>query len=355
MDYTPRVVIRALESLSKEPNGQKRHQLLQAGLTEMIKWFTLAAKIILEKKIQLPKQTLNFMNRNQNEIKQLADANVDVDTKRKLILKPGGSGFLGGVMIRSLLRWDGHKTLRKFDKPASKKKSPVRRKSAPKKKKSPVKRKSVPRKQKKAEPLKVKFQFKQSDKSLGKTFPPPHKKIDDRFVTKRRKSSPRQSSPKQTTPLRPLSRVSDVIDQISPVRSPLSPISIMSGFQTPSPMSTRSKSVTPSSVLNTPKSRYHSVVVNQHDGMPYLSPSSEWTATKLTPSTPKSRRSSSSSFLSSTSSGTPSWASSPSSSFTGMPTGTLARFSPLNRQVSMLRSDSISDAARTAFDALQSI
>lgn len=347
MDYTPKAVIRALESLSQENNLNKRQQLLHAGLNEMIKWFTLAAKIIIQKKIQLPKQTLNFMNRNQQEIKQLADANVDVDTKRKLILKPGGSGFLGGVMIRSLLRWDGEKTLRKFNK---KTKTPVKKKKQTTAKKNQAKkRKSL---------LKVKLPFRKSEKTNGRTLPAPLRKFDDRFVTQRRKPSSRQNSP-----LRSLSRVSDVIDQTSPARSPLSPISIMSGFQTPSPMKSRSKSTTPSSLLNTPKSRYNNVVVNQHDGLNYLTPNGKWTASKLSPGTlssPQSRHSTPRSFLSSTSSGTPSWAtsaswaSSPSSSFTGIPSG--LRFSPLNRQISTLRSSgSISDAAKTAFDALSPI
>ena len=34
--------------------------------------------------------------------------------KLKIILKSGGGRFLGGVIIRSLLRWDGSKTARKF-------------------------------------------------------------------------------------------------------------------------------------------------------------------------------------------------------------------------------------------------
>ncbi|KAL4228381.1 hypothetical protein ACF0H5_011429 [Mactra antiquata] len=80
----------------------------------MVKWFTLAAQIILQKKVQLPKQTLNFMEKHRHELEQLQDDNIDLDTKRQLILKPGGSGFLGGVMIRSLLRWNGKKTIRKF-------------------------------------------------------------------------------------------------------------------------------------------------------------------------------------------------------------------------------------------------
>ncbi|KAL4223383.1 hypothetical protein ACF0H5_016853 [Mactra antiquata] len=54
------------------------------------------------------------MEKHRHELEQLQDDNIDLDTKRQLILKPGGSGFLGSVMIRSLLRWNGKKTIRKF-------------------------------------------------------------------------------------------------------------------------------------------------------------------------------------------------------------------------------------------------
>ncbi|KAL4217256.1 hypothetical protein ACF0H5_023707 [Mactra antiquata] len=107
-------IAQSLVHLSQEKNTATREQLLRTGLNEMVKWFTLAAKIILQKKVQLPKQTLNFMEKHRHELEQLQDDNIDLDTKRQLILKPGGSGFLGGVMIRSLLRWNGKKTIRKF-------------------------------------------------------------------------------------------------------------------------------------------------------------------------------------------------------------------------------------------------
>ncbi|KAL4219168.1 hypothetical protein ACF0H5_021750 [Mactra antiquata] len=107
-------IAQSLVHLSQEKNPATREQLLRTGLNEMVKWFTLAAQIILQKKVQLPKQTLNFMEKHRHELEQLQDDNIDLDTKRQLILKPGGSGFLGGVMIRSLLRWNGKKTIRKF-------------------------------------------------------------------------------------------------------------------------------------------------------------------------------------------------------------------------------------------------
>ncbi len=86
MDFTPQAVIRALETLSAEHNVERREELLNAGLKEMVKWFTLAAKIILQKKIQLPKQTQKFMDRHKEDIQLLSDGNVALPTKRKLIL-----------------------------------------------------------------------------------------------------------------------------------------------------------------------------------------------------------------------------------------------------------------------------
>ena len=127
-------LIRALYNLSREHDSHKRKSLLNAGLIEMIKWFSLAARKIVQGKMKLPKQTQKFMDR----------AIVDPEVKRSIILKPGGGGFFGGVIIRSLIRWDGNKLMRKFNKKTKK----------PKKKS--VKK---PRKQKK-------------------------RKVDDRFVTK---------------------------------------------------------------------------------------------------------------------------------------------------------------------------
>ena len=127
-------LIRALYNLSREHDSHKRKSLLNAGLIEMIKWFSLAAPKIVQGKMKLPKQTQKFMDR----------AIVDPEVKRSIILKPGGGGFFGGVIIRSLIRWDGNKLMRKFNKKTKK----------PKKKS--VKK---PRKQKK-------------------------RKVDDRFVTK---------------------------------------------------------------------------------------------------------------------------------------------------------------------------
>ena len=87
----------------------------------MIKWFSLAARKIIEGKMKLPKQTKKFMERHKDDVRKLASAMVDPEVKRSIILKPGGDGFFEGVIIRSLIRWDGNKLLRRKKKTTPKK------------------------------------------------------------------------------------------------------------------------------------------------------------------------------------------------------------------------------------------
>ena len=90
------------------------HQLILYVLC--IKWFSLAALKIVQGKMKLPKQTQKFMDRHQDDVRKLASAIVDPEVKCSIILKPGGGGFFGGVIIRSMIRWDGNKLMRKFNK-----------------------------------------------------------------------------------------------------------------------------------------------------------------------------------------------------------------------------------------------
>ena len=60
------------------------------------------------------------MDRHQDDVRKLASAIVDPEVKRSIILKPEGGGFFGGVIIRSLIRWDGNKLMRKFNKKTKK-------------------------------------------------------------------------------------------------------------------------------------------------------------------------------------------------------------------------------------------
>lgn len=162
-------LIRGLYNLSREHDSNKRKTLLNAGLLEMIKWFSLAARKIAENKMKLPKQTQKFMDKHRDDVRKLASPLVNADTKREIILKPGGGGFFGGVIIRSLIRWDGNKILRRF----SQKKANKKPKKKSGKKKSHKKQKS--QKKKKSPKRKI--------------------KVNDRFVTVRVKKPRKPPSP----------------------------------------------------------------------------------------------------------------------------------------------------------------
>jgi len=264
---TRRAVIQAMENISPSQDPETRNHLLNVGLKEMIRWFTLAARVIVNKKIQLPKQTLTFMQKHHAALQQLANTNVDDTTKRQLILKPGGSGFLGGVMIRSLLRWDGKKTVRKFNKSPPKKRA-VRQ--------APAKRRAVRRSPAKKRPTRKSPVKLRTTRNLGSTKKPKRKtapKINDRFVTKRRQRrpvrplSPTPSPPSfsqrlTSTPLStrsslssrqlsftPMSSASMTPHAISPVVSPWSSVnqSTQGSFSPTSHSSTRRKSSSSSS------------------------------------------------------------------------------------------------------------
>ena len=183
--YTSHAVLTALQNLSQQTNRVEREAVLKAGLKEILKWFTLAAKNIIENKIKLPKQTTTFMTKHREEIQRLADPSIDEEIKRKIILKPGGGGFLGGVIIRSLLRWDGSKTARKFGDRQPR----VPRKRAPRKssKKTPKKRPS-----KKKTPKKKTVRMIEENDSEDDFLPMKTKK--------RKKRSPKKRPSKKKTP-----------------------------------------------------------------------------------------------------------------------------------------------------------
>ena len=183
-------LFRALYNLSREHDTQKRQHLLNAGLVEMIKWFSLAARKILEGKMKLPKQTQKFMDRHKDDVEKLASAMVDPEIKRSIILKPGGGGYFGGTIIRSLIRWDGIKLMRKFGKKRSTKKS------SQKTKKPSKKSKQVSKKSKKSK--KTTNKSKKSKKTTKKTTQ--KRKTNERFITFRKRTPPRKQFTPPSTP-----------------------------------------------------------------------------------------------------------------------------------------------------------
>ena len=222
-------VIHALQNLSKQTNKYEREALLNAGLKEILKWFSLAAQNIIENRIKLPKQTITYMNKHKDDVAKLANPNIDEQIKRKIILKPGGGGFLGGVIIRSLLRWDGEKTARKFGrdrkslmKKTSVKKSPKRKTSVKRTPKKKTSAKSPKRK------LSKRIEKRKTPKKSKKTSPI---KINEKFVTMRRPSK---------IPSQILHNVTPNVSPIALQQSPQTPIQI-------SPPSFLSSSMSPNS------------------------------------------------------------------------------------------------------------
>ena len=287
---SPNRIIQALEALSHESDGNIRQLLLQSSLKEMVKWFTLAARKIIQGHIHVPKQTQTYINKHQHEISQLADGTVDIDTKKKLILKPGGGGFLGGVLIRSLLRWG-----------KGKKKKQLPRKTSQPRRKTTTRRKT---------------------------------KKSDKFVTIRRKRrTPTVRSPPNISPLT-IRR-----ERITPtVRSPpnISPV-LSSHSVTPQHASIHSPVIGPaitpttpvSSRTSTPKSGQYINVPGFQSPRSHLTTPSYQSKSSLTPnsfadSTGKSNSSKSNRSRLSSSSGH--WSSSTTSSGSTPP---VMRFSPL--------------------------
>ena len=150
--HLPVKLIRALYGISREKNPQIRSRVLEASLKEVLRWFTVTARQLLQGIIHIPHQTKRFFDRNKVALTQLADPRIDTQTKKQIILKPGGSGSLGGVIIRSLLKWNPnapkvHLPKSKVKRNPKKKKSNVdktksQKKKSPQKQKSPAKKKS---------------------------------------------------------------------------------------------------------------------------------------------------------------------------------------------------------------------
>ena len=240
--YTSHSVLTALQNLSQQTNRVEREAVLKAGLKEILKWFTLAAKNIIENKIKLPKQTTTFMTKHREEIQRLADPSIDEEIKRKIILKPGGGGFLGGVIIRSLLRWDGSKTARKFGdrQPRAPRKRAPRKSSS----KTPKKRTS-----KKKTPKKKPVRMIEENDSEDDFLPMKTKK--------RKKKTPKKHASKKKTPKKTLKKTKK------------RPSKRRSLKRTPSPSSQHSLSLPPpiSPLVSPPLSSPPSSYMNMSMGM----------------------------------------------------------------------------------------
>lgn len=69
-----------------------------------MKWCLIGAKNLLRGSIPVNKQTQRFIEKYREDLKTIADKKANEDNRLKAILKQGGAGFLGGVIIRNLLK-----------------------------------------------------------------------------------------------------------------------------------------------------------------------------------------------------------------------------------------------------------
>lgn len=61
------------------------------------------AKNLLKGVIPINKQTQRFIDKHREDLSVIANKKVNDDNRIKAILKRGGAGFVGGVIIRHLL------------------------------------------------------------------------------------------------------------------------------------------------------------------------------------------------------------------------------------------------------------
>lgn len=97
-------ILKRLRQFGKEKNVEHRKSLLMAEKTNLLKWFSMGARNILNGNVYLTKPTLKFVQKHIAAIRKLMNPTTQDGTKMDIILKRGGQGFLGSVIIRALLR-----------------------------------------------------------------------------------------------------------------------------------------------------------------------------------------------------------------------------------------------------------
>lgn len=101
--------MRLLKLLQGERDPQKRQEIIELSRKTLLKWFLIRAKNLLRGSIPVDKQTQRFIEKHREDLKTIADKKANEDHRLKAILKRGGAGFLGGVIIRNLLKWNFNK------------------------------------------------------------------------------------------------------------------------------------------------------------------------------------------------------------------------------------------------------
>jgi hypothetical protein len=139
-------ILKQLRLLVQQKDHASRQTVLERGRQILLKWFTAGARNMVNGNMRLTKPTLKWVDKHKDELTQLVDKNVDNDVKYKIILKPGGGGFLGGVIIRAILRWQQREQTKQRQGQRQQRQRRPKTKKAPKNKSKSRKKKKNKRK-----------------------------------------------------------------------------------------------------------------------------------------------------------------------------------------------------------------
>ena len=104
-----------MKRLRVERNPRRREQIIQLGRKALMRWFLVGAKNLLKGVIPLNRRDQQFVTRHRADLKIISNSRFSDEQRKKALLKRGGAGFLGGVIIRHLLKWDETKKRRKVN------------------------------------------------------------------------------------------------------------------------------------------------------------------------------------------------------------------------------------------------
>ena len=102
-----------LKRLKNERDPQRREEIIRLGRRTLMRWFLVGAKNLLKGVIPLTKRDEQFVARHREDLRIIGSKRFSDEDRKKALLKRGVAGFLGGVIIRHLLKWDESKKKKK--------------------------------------------------------------------------------------------------------------------------------------------------------------------------------------------------------------------------------------------------
>lgn len=103
-----KMLLRTLRRLQHERDPLKRTEIFELVRKALMKWFLDGAKNLLKRVIPINKQTQRFIDKHREDLSN--NKKVNEDNRIKAILKRDGAGFVRGVIIRHLSKWNLAKT-----------------------------------------------------------------------------------------------------------------------------------------------------------------------------------------------------------------------------------------------------